>query len=139
MSGCQYCGYPVTEHLYTNVIRPIKRCYYLSSIQTLLRSLRTILCAYTIPLSFVLKLPSAARKTSLSVVSHEYDVLSPVNSCSVINSSVRTSVSSSQHWVLRHCLHPVRVFNRPNEHRNAPLRGSQKIIYSFTRYDRLVA
>jgi len=37
--------------------------------------------------------------------------------------------SSSQHWVLRHCFDSVWIFIRPNEHRNAPLPGPQKITY----------
>jgi len=35
LSSCRDSGYPIREHLHANVIRPIKRCCWLSSIPTI--------------------------------------------------------------------------------------------------------
>jgi hypothetical protein len=62
LSSCQDSGYPVTEHSHANAIRPIKRCYWLSSIPTMVRSLHPTFCTYTAMVSFFLKLLFSARK-----------------------------------------------------------------------------
>lgn len=67
LSSCQDSVYPVTEHLHANAIRPIKCCYWLSSIPTMVRSLHPTFCTYTAMVS-ILKLLFSARKRSASFV-----------------------------------------------------------------------
>ena len=62
VSSCQDSGYPDTQHLRANVIRPIKRC--LDNIPTIARSLHPTFCTHAAIVSFILRLLFSARKTS---------------------------------------------------------------------------
>jgi hypothetical protein len=64
LSSCQDTAYPDTEDLHANAVRPIKRCYWLSSIPTMVRSLHPTFCTYTAMLSFLLKVLFSTGKTS---------------------------------------------------------------------------
>jgi hypothetical protein len=77
----------------------------------------------------------------LSAISYKYDV---IKSTAAVQNAVHQHVgvreSSSQHWGFYVIVcSPSGFSTEPNENRNAPLSGPQKMINSFTSHDRLVA
>jgi hypothetical protein len=90
--------------------------------------------------SYGLKLPSAAHETSPLFASDTPRVWRNYQQDRTVSSSaVRTNMWFFVTALGVTSLHGYRLdFQQANEHRNVPLPGPQKIIYSFRRRDRLV-